>query len=140
MSFAMGKIVWPADGHEANVLLRGFMLKALEALDHSFLESLQEPIRYLEGYVSGDTSCEACSALAAKWKNELSEEAVVRDFQSEKAIKIRIVESVLGINEGDMDCLADELSWFTELLHAANVDYGRVRKIMVEYFDAYLPG
>ena len=138
MSFAMGKIVWPENGRDANLLLRKFMLEALLAIEFKFAGDLQDPIECLEGYVSGRFSSEHCSELAARWKSELSGEDRVRDFESSIAIQARLADSILGIDESNVDGLADELSWFTEILQSAGVNYRVVREIMIGYFDPYL--
>lgn len=138
MSFAMGKIMWPENGRDANLLLRQFMLKVLVAIEFRFAAGLQDPIEYLDGYVSGRISPERCSELAVRWKSELAGEDRVRGFTSSIAIQARLAESVLGIDENNVDGLADELSWFTEILQSAGVDYSMVREIMVGYFEPYL--
>lgn len=138
MSFAMGKIMWPENGHDASVLLRKFMLEALMAIEFRFAGHLQDPIEYLDGYVSGSVSPERCSELAVRWKGELAGEDGVRDFKSSIAIQARLAESVLGIDESNVEGLADELSWFTEILQSAGVNYKMVRGVMIDYFEPYL--
>lgn len=138
MSFAMGEIRWPKNGHDANVLLRGFMLKLLREIDYEFSSGLQDSISFLEQYVSGDVTAQQCSELASRWKGELVEEDSVRDFKSSRALQARLAESVLGIDEDNLEILADELSWFTELLQAGGQDFGVIGDMMCEYFGSYV--
>lgn len=135
----MGKIKWPENGHDANVLLRGFMLKVLRVIDYKFADHLQDPIEFLDAYVSGKIDSDSCSELVVRWKYKLSGTDRVRDFKSPIAIQARLVESILGIDEKNVDGLSDELSWFTEVLQSDGVDYRVVREIMVGYFP-YMRG
>lgn len=116
MKFAIGFIVWPSGARAANLLLKCFMLKALELSRINLSDGEIDPAEVVRGYVAGDVSAAHCKKLAADWLARLDSVDRVREFQDKNILLVRLANSLLDVDEGGGMSYADELGWFIELL------------------------
>lgn len=138
MTFSINSIKWPANGRDANILLKKLYLTILKDININFLDLQHDPREAVEKYIAFSATAEECSNYEITYKSLLDTEGFARDFRNQRSIEIRLAAILVHIDEDTPHNLGEELSWFIELLGYRGEDEAAMVDMVVDHFNGYI--